>query len=242
MSLTPDLAISLQVNAAAIHQRIEAACRRAGRDPGDVHLIWVSKTHPVEALVAARRAGAFYFGENRPQEVLEKFPLPDDPDAASNAYALHLIGHLQRNKVRKVLPLCAAIHSIDSPELWETCGRIAGELGLTRQVFLQINTSREPQKSGFAPDTLLQALEDLPAAPHLQLIGFMTMGPVSEDPDATRACFKELKALLRQAQDRFAGKFPLLRHLSMGMSGDFEIAVEEGATWVRIGSALFGKR
>jgi pyridoxal phosphate enzyme (YggS family) len=238
MPLTDDL----HANHTAITARIAAACARAGRDPRDVELIWVSKTHPVETLLAANDAGAKLFGENRVQEVLEKFPLPPHADGSPRDYELHLIGSLQRNKVRKVLPLCTTIHSIDTPDLWDAVNRIAGELGVRRRVLLQVNTSREPNKSGFAPETLLDAIAALPMAPHLDLTGLMTMGPVDGGPEAARPCFRELAALLRDAQARFADTHPRLSKLSMGMSGDFEIAVEEGAHYVRIGSALFGSR
>jgi len=241
--------LNLTANRDAILSRIAAACARAGRDPHDVELIWVSKTHPVDVLLAAHDVGAKLFGENRVQEVLEKFPLPPHENGTPRDYELHLIGSLQRNKVRKVLPLCTTIHSVDTPDLWEAINRIAGELGVRRRVLLQVNTSREPNKSGFAPETLLDAIAALPPAPHLDLIGFMTMGPVEGGPEAARPCFRELAALLKDAQVHFGTNgtngtnvHPLLAKLSMGMSGDFEIAIEEGAHFVRIGSALFGSR
>lgn len=233
---------ALAQNAAAIHDRIAAACARAGRGPREVELIWVSKTHPVETIVAANDIGARLFGENRVQEVLEKFPLPAHEDGSARDYELHLIGSLQRNKVRKVLPLVTTIHSVDTPELWETLNRIAGELNVRRKVFLQVNTSREPNKSGVAPEALHDFIAALPDAPHLDLVGFMTMGPLEGGPEAARPCFRELAALLKDAQARFGARHPQLAKLSMGMSGDFEIAVEEGAHYVRVGTALFGSR
>jgi pyridoxal phosphate enzyme (YggS family) len=234
--------VSLSDNHAAIAARIAAACARADRDPQSVELIWVSKTHPVEALVAAQEIGATLFGENRVQEVLEKFPLPPHTDGTPRDYELHLIGSLQRNKVRKVLPLCTTIHSVDSLELWETINRIAGELGVRRRVLIQVNTSGEENKSGVAPEALLDFLDSLQIAPHIDLIGLMTMGPLEGGAEAARPCFRTLAALLKSAQARFADKHPGLAKLSMGMSGDFEIAVEEGAHYVRIGTALFGGR
>jgi pyridoxal phosphate enzyme (YggS family) len=232
----------LSANFHAILSRIAAACARAGRDPSTVALIWVSKTHPVESIVAANDIGAKIFGENRVQEVLEKFPLPPHANGSARDYELHLIGSLQRNKVRKVLPLCTTIHSVDTPDLWDAINRVAGETGLRRRVLLQVNTSREPNKSGFVPETLLDAIAALPEAPHLDLAGFMTMGPVEGGPEAARPCFRELAELLNAARARFADRHPLLSKLSMGMSGDFETAVEEGAHYVRIGTALFGTR
>ena len=236
--------MSLAENYGAIQARILAACERVGRSPEEVQLIWVSKTHPVPVLLEAYAAGARLFGENRVQEVLEKFPLPA-PDATSTQpleYALHLIGSLQRNKVRKVLPLCTTIHSIDSIALWETVDRVAGELGVMRDVLLQVNTSREPAKSGFEPTELLDVLDQLPEAKNLRLIGLMTLGPVEGGAQAARACFQELATLLQEARKKHSGRYPDLEKLSMGMSGDFETAVEEGAHFVRVGTALFGGR
>lgn len=234
--------MSLSANHAAIRDRIAAACACAGRDPADVNLIWVSKTHPVETLVEAQEIGARIFGENRVQEILEKFPLPPRADGSARDYELHLIGSLQRNKVRKVLPLVTTIHSVDTPELWETLNRIAGELNLRRKVFIQVNTSREPNKSGVAPAALHDFIAALPDAPHLDLVGLMTMGPLDGGPEAARPCFRELAALLEDARARFGAQYPNLRRLSMGMSGDFEIAIEEGAHFIRVGTALFGGR
>ena len=227
----------LTANLVAVQSRIHAACLRAGRDPAEIHLIWVSKNHPRERLLEAHAAGARLFGENRVQEVLEKFPLPLD-------YELHLIGHLQSNKVRKVLRLCSAIHSIDSPEIWQAVDRIAGELGLKRNVFLQVNTSRELQKSGFSADGFLEAVAVLPDAPNLRLLGLMTMGPTEGGGDATRRCFQELRRLLQGLEKHpiLGPRFPEAHFLSIGMSGDFEMAVEEGAHFLRIGTALFGER
>lgn len=241
---------TLSHNHADVLARIAAACARSGRDPHDqnngVALIWVSKTHPVETIVAANEIGARLFGENRVQEVLAKFPLPPRAEASGNPgprdYELHLIGSLQRNKVRKVLPLCHTIHSVDTPELWEAINRIAGDIGVRRRVLIQVNTSREPNKSGVAPESLMDFMEDLPAAPHVDLVGLMTMGPLEGGPEAARPCFRELAELLAEARARFAARHPLLAKLSMGMSGDFEIAVEEGAHYVRVGTALFGGR
>jgi pyridoxal phosphate enzyme (YggS family) len=234
--------VSLAENHAAIRSRIEAACARAGRAPSEVELIWVSKTHPVSRLLEARAAGARIFGENRVQEVLEKFPLPADASGKAPDYALHLIGSLQRNKVRKVLPLCTTIHSVDSPALWEALDRVAGELGVRRDVLVQVNTSREPSKSGLEPSELMETLEKLAPAPNLNLIGLMTLGPVEGGAEAARACFRELASLLRSAREKFRDRHPGLSRLSMGMSGDFETAVEEGAHFVRVGTALFGGR
>ncbi len=227
---------------ARIEERLVAACRRANRDPQEIRVIWVSKNHPVSALIAAQAAGARLFGENRAQEVLEKFPLRA-ADGTVLDHDLHFIGHLQRNKARKVLPLCTAVHSVDSAELWQTLERIAAELGIWREVFLQVNASAEPQKSGFAREGFLDAAAALPPAPHLRLVGLMTIGPAG-DPEAARPGFRALRECLHALhhQPALAARFPAARLLSMGMSGDFEMAVEEGAHYLRIGTALFGPR
>lgn len=237
---------SLAENAAAIDARIRAACARAGRDPSGVNLIWVSKNHPQSSALAALALGAGIFGENRVQEALEKFPLPG---AAPGSYALHLIGRLQKNKVRKILPLAEAIHSVDTVELLEAVDRIAGELGLRRDVFLQVNTSREPAKGGFEPEALLPALASLRDLPHVRIVGLMTMGPLEAadgtpaGPEEARRCFRELKGLLGAARAADArGRFQDLASLSMGMTGDFEVAIEEGAHFIRVGTGLFGSR
>ena len=234
---------SLAENAASVDSRIRAACARAGRDPAEVRLIWVSKNHPQASALEALALGARIFGENRVQEALEKFPLPG---AAPGAYELHLIGRLQKNKVRKILPLASAIHSVDSVELLEAIDRIAGELGLRPGVFLQVNTSREAAKGGFEPEALLPALAALPIPAHARIVGLMTMGPLETaegapaGPEEARRCFRELRGMLASA--RAAGRFPDLAALSMGMTGDFEAAIEEGAHFIRVGTGLFGAR
>lgn len=233
---------SLPTNHASILTRITAACARSSRDPREVELIWVSKTHPVETILEANDIGAKIFGENRVQEVLEKFPLPAKADGSARDYELHLIGSLQRNKVRKVLPLVTTIHSVDSLELWDAINRIAGELNVRRSVLIQVNTSGEDAKSGVEPDALLDFIAALPAALNVDLIGLMTMGPVDGGPEAARPCFARLAELLKDAQARFGERHPRLAKLSMGMSGDFDVAVEEGAYYIRVGTALFGSR
>lgn len=225
----------LRPNRDAVEARIRAACARAGRDPAEIRLIWVSKNHPREAVLQALALGARHFGENRVQEALEKFPLPE-----ASGYSLHLIGRLQKNKVRKILPLAAAIHSVDSVELLEAIDRIAGELRLKPDAFLQVNTSREPQKGGFEPPAFPGVIRSLPELVHVRLVGLMTMGPLEGGPEEARACFRELRSLRDQVrrEPRGAG----MEWLSMGMSGDFEVAIEEGAHFLRVGTALFGER
>jgi PLP dependent protein len=247
---------TLKENHQAVERRIREACARAGRDPADVRLIWVSKNHPRERLVEAMGLGARIFGENRVQEALEKFPLPaPGGNAGEPPPVLHFIGRMQKNKIRKVLPLAAAIHSVDSLDLLQAVDRIAGESGAHPDIFLQVNTSREPAKGGFEPETLLPTLAALPPLPHVRLVGLMTMGPLETPsggpagPEEARRCFRELAAMLEAArvQSAYGGPAPLgqlkdLAWLSMGMTGDFEVAIEEGAHFIRVGTGLFGSR
>jgi len=232
----------LKAHLADVQKRIVAACNRANRSPEEICLIGVSKTHATLRIIAAYEAGLRVFGENRVQEAQDKFPLPAGETGEPRNCVLHLIGPLQKNKVRKAVPICAAFHGVDSIALWEALGRVATELDVHRDIYLQVNTSREPQKNGFTPEDLGGVLSKLPLSSHLRLVGLMTMGPSNGDVDATRICFRELKSLLHSCQAGHWDRFPDLQRLSMGMSGDFEMAIEEGAHDIRVGTALFGHR
>lgn len=216
-----------------IRDRIHTAAVRCGRDPATVELLAVSKTHPVAVIQEAVEAGQLLFGENKVQEILAKAPqLPAE-------LHWHLIGHLQSNKVRKVLPLVKAIHSIDSLDLARDVNRIATELGLTAQVYLEVNLAEESTKHGFKVEEMRTNLEALHALDRLSIQGLMCIPPFEADPELSRPYFTRLREL-RDELEKSGGKpLPLL---SMGMSHDFEIAIEEGATLVRVGSALFGER
>lgn len=247
----------MEENFRGVQARIDAACARSGRSPSDIKLIWVSKNHPQASALEALALGARHFGENRVQEALEKFPLP-----SPGAYELHLIGRLQKNKIRKILPLVSAIHSVDSVELLLALNRVAGELGLKRDVFLQVNTSREMAKGGFSPEALRREMEALPWLHNLRLAGLMTMGPAEGTGEDARICFRELAGLAKELRERRkvgegrvqgggepgrpqpmgSGVTGDLAWLSMGMTADFEIAIEEGAHFLRIGTGLFGAR
>ena len=217
----------------AIRDRISAAAQRCGRDPASIELLAVSKTFPVEAIREAVAAGQLLFGENKVQEILAKAPqLP-----ASLHW--HLIGHLQSNKVRKVLPHVKAIHSIGSLDLARDVDRIATELGLFPQVYLEVNLGDESSKHGFSAEQLRASLEALYSLKRLEIQGLMCIPPFDPDPSLSRPYFTKLRALRDELAQR--GGAPLPR-LSMGMSHDFDIAVEEGATIVRVGSAIFGAR
>jgi len=218
----------------AIRERMNAAACRVGRHPDEVELVAVSKNHPAESVrEACEEAGQELFGENRVQEASVKIPL------LPSRLHWHLIGHLQSNKVRKALPFFELIHGVDSSEIARDIDRIAEEMGLFPRVLLEVNVSGEGSKHGFSPEHLERELEALLALPRLQVEGFMTMAPLSDNQETARPIF----AKLRELRDDLATRAGIpLEILSMGMSGDFEVAIEEGATLVRIGSALFGER
>ncbi|MFM8981910.1 MAG: YggS family pyridoxal phosphate-dependent enzyme [Spartobacteria bacterium] len=220
-------------NLAAILSRIDAVAGKHGRKPGEVRLVAVSKTNPAEAIREVFEAGQRAFGESRVQEALPKL------DALPPEIEWHFIGHLQTNKIRKVVGRFALFHGVDNQNLAQQMSRIAGELGVTANVLLEVNVSGEESKFGFDPKTLPAALEALLPLPYLRIQGLMTMAPYSEDHESARPYF----AKLRELRDRLAVETGNpLRELSMGMSGDFEQGIAEGATIVRVGSAIFGER
>lgn len=216
-----------------IRHRIAVAAERSGRHPQEVKLVAVSKTYPPDVIREAIDAGQRSFGENRVQDALAKIAdLPPDLD-------WHLIGHLQSNKVRKVIGRFSLFHGVDNIDLASQMNRIAGELGVTANILLEVNISGEESKFGFDPKILPAALEELLPLPHLRVEGLMTMAPFSENPDEARPVFSGLR-MLRDKLSATVGH--PLKELSMGMSGDFEQGIAEGATIVRIGSAIFGSR
>jgi len=223
-----------------VEERIAAACRRTGRPREEVRLMGVSKLHPAEALAEAVRAGVTLFGENRVQEFESKRDRLREAHVAGAV--VHLIGHLQSNKSARAAEIFDGIDSVDSLRLAERLNDAANKVGRKLPVLLEIKLSSEPAKTGLAPDSaeLRSLLERLPDLEHLAMRGLMTIAPLDEDPAAARACFRQL----RNSRDTLAIEHPRLdlRELSMGMSGDFEIAIEEGSTLVRIGTALFGDR
>ncbi len=216
-----------------VRGRIAEACRRAGRDPGEVTLIAVSKGHPPEAVRAAHEAGMTIFGENRVQEASQKIPL------CPSSLVWHMVGHLQRNKVRKALPLFEMIHSVDSLRLVEALERECSRLGKVLPVLIEVNVAGESSKYGVAPENLRELLDAAAGCGHLEVRGLMTMPPWSPDPEKVRPYFARLRELLVKAGEEWGHG---LVELSMGMSADFEVAIEEGATMVRIGTAIFGRR
>jgi hypothetical protein len=212
---------------AEVRGRIEAACRRVGRSPDEVTLVAVSKGVPTEAVAAAYAAGQRDFGENRVQEAAAKI-------LALAAQGVrprwHLVGHLQTNKVKTALGLFAIIHSVDSVRLAEAISRRASG---PVPILIEVNVAHEASKFGFSPDDVEAALKSITVLPHLDVQGLMTVAPQVDDPEAVRPIFRQLRTL----RDRLG-----LRELSMGMTDDFEVAVEEGATMVRVGRAIFGPR
>ncbi len=219
---------------ASVRARIAAACARAGREPAEVTLVAVSKTVPAELLRDAVTAGLGPFGENRVQEAAAK--APDVPGAR-----WQLVGPLQSNKARLALQLFESIQSIDSVDLGERLDRIATEVrpGGRYPILLQVNVDDDPAKAGFDPGELAAAARRLGAADALEVRGLMTIGRLAMEPEAARPTFRRLAALSRSLRE--AG-VPIGSELSMGMTDDFEVAVEEGATIVRVGRALFGER
>jgi pyridoxal phosphate enzyme (YggS family) len=224
-------AVSVAENYAAVRARIAAACDRSGRDPSAVRLVAVTKYAPIEAIRELVALGHRDLGENRPQQLLERAALLD-----GLGVRWHLIGTLQRNKARKVLPVAGLIHSADDLRLLEALDRLAGELSLRPRVLLEVNVSGEATKHGFRPDELASLWPRVAGFGRLDIAGLMTMAPDSDDPEQARPVFRALRRLREDLAA--AGPLPL-PELSMGMSGDFEVAIEEGATIVRVGSALF---
>lgn len=216
----------------AVEEEIQAACRRAGRAREDVLLVAVTKTVSSDRINEALRAGITDIGENRVQEYIRKKPelLP---------HRFHMVGHLQTNKVRQVAGDVSLIHSVDSLRLAEEIERCAAQAGREVEILLEVNTSGEGSKFGLEPDAVRPLLEKVLDFDHLSLCGFMTVAAFETDPEKVRPNFILLRSLRDRAEAEFALSLP---HLSMGMSNDFDVAIEEGATIIRIGTALFGAR
>ena len=224
---------SIESRLAAVQQQIAEAAARAGRDAGDITLVAVSKTHPPESVSAALAAGQYIFGESRVQEARAKIPLV--PGRAR----WHFIGHLQRNKIRHALPLFELFHGVDSLDIARDIERIAAEDGALPRVLLEVNVAGEGSKFGFSPACICSQIEDLLALKRLTIEGLMCIPPPQPRAEMSRRFF----VVLRELRDKLEGEFRLsLPQLSMGMSGDFPVAIEEGATLVRVGTAIFGER
>ena len=224
----------------AINQRIAAACERAGRQVSEITLVAVSKTVTVARIREAIEAGVRDLGESRIQEAAAKIP-ELKPLSAGRKVQWHLIGHLQSNKARRAVELFDAVHSVDSLNLAERLDRIAGESGKRLPVFIEVNLGGEESKTGAAPDEVLPLCEQIGKLPRLELKGLMAVPPFSDNPEDARPFFQHLRRLRDEALQAGAAEGGL-NDLSMGMSDDFEIAIEEGATFIRVGTALFGAR
>ena len=222
---------------AAVRARVTAACARAGRDPASVTLLGASKGVAAERLREAAAAGLRQLGENRVQEARSKMLALADVEPRIE---WHLIGHLQSNKAKPAAALFDWVHSVDSPALARELDRRAAESGRRLTVLVEVNTGGEASKFGVPPDGVGELIETLSACSALEPRGLMTVGPLTADPDRARQAFRALARALEEV--RRAGPGARLDQLSMGMSGDFEIAIEEGATIVRVGTALFGPR
>jgi pyridoxal phosphate enzyme (YggS family) len=220
-------------NLERVRSQIADAAKKSGRSLNDIELVAISKTHEAEKVRAALDAGQQIFGESRVQEARAKIPLL--PSTAR----WHFVGRLQKNKIRHALPLFELFHSVDSIELAHEMNRIAEEEGLHPRVLLEVNVAGEGSKIGFSPATLRAEMEALLELPRLTIEGVMTIPPLAPEAEASRKFFIALRDLRNQLEKEFQAD---LRQLSMGMSGDFAIAIEEGATLVRVGTAIFGKR
>ncbi len=224
---------SLSDRLAAVCGLISEAAARSGRAVAEITLVAVSKTHPPEAVLDALDAGQLVFGESRVQEARAKVPL-----VPARAH-WHFVGHLQKNKIRHALPLFELLHGVDSLELARDINRVAGEVGAFPRVLLEVNVAGEGTKFGFTPELLRAQMEELLALDRLNIDGLMCIPPPQPRAEMTRGFFATLRELRDRVQTEFRVPLP---QLSMGMSGDFGVAIEEGATLVRVGTAIFGER
>lgn len=231
----PNDVVTIAKNLDTIQAQMATACERAGRQLNEVTLIAVTKTIPLELLQEAQALWVDHpgmvFGENRVQELLSKYDHLPDTD-------WHMIGTLQRNKVKAILDKVSLIHSVDSLKLATEINRQAAKLGKIQAVLLEVNIANEPTKHGVAPAALPTLVQACAQLPNLQVIGLMTLAPYASDPETNRPHFKHMRDLLRALQP----DNPHMQHLSMGMTGDYTVAIEEGATMVRIGTGIFGQR
>lgn len=225
----------IKENLQEVEQRILAACQRAGRDPGCVTLIAVSKTKPVEMLQEAYAEGIREFGENKPQEIREKYPsLPKD-------IHWHMIGHLQRNKIKYIIDKACMIHSVDSSRLAQAIDEEARKHNLVMPVLVEVNMAKEESKFGIMPEEAEDFIREISSLSNIRVEGLMTIAPFTDHPEENRVHFRNLKKLSVDIGAKNIDNVNM-RHLSMGMTGDFEVAVEEGATMVRVGTGIFGAR
>ncbi len=226
--------MSLEDNIDEVERRISQACRRSGREREDVRLVAVSKRFPLEAILSASRCGLLDFGENYAQELRDKHK---EAGSAADGFRWHFIGALQRNKVKYVVGRADLVHAVDSVALAAQLDKRAAAAGTSVRALVEINGG-EDNKNGIRGGDLREFLESTSGFQNLSFEGLMMMPPYFEDPEMSRPWFSRL----REMRDGVSGEFPAIRELSMGMSGDFEVAIEEGATIVRVGTAIFGQR
>lgn len=222
-------------NLAAVEENIRAACERAGRSREDVTLISVSKTKPVEMIEEAYRLGKREFGENKAQEMKEKFEvLPGD-------IRWHFIGHLQTNKVKYVVGRACLIHSVDSLRLAEAIEKESGKRNVISQILVEVNVAGEESKFGLKSEETVALVQQIARLPHVHIQGLMTIAPYVENPEENRGIFRKLRELSVDIGDKNIDNVSM-GVLSMGMTGDYQVAIEEGATYVRVGTGIFGER
>lgn len=225
----------IRTNIEAVEERICSACKRAGRDRSEVRLICVTKTKPVEMLQEAYDAGQRDFGENKVQEICRKKPdLPSD-------IRWHMIGHLQRNKVKQVIDKAVMIHSVDNLRLAETISKEAVKRGLVMPVLIEVNAAGEESKFGVSPEETEQLIRQAAVLPGLRIAGLMTIAPYTPDAESNRPYFRQLRELSVDIKSKCIDNVTM-DHLSMGMTGDYQVAIEEGATLIRVGTGIFGER
>ena len=228
----------------SVRSRIQAACVKSGRPPEDVTLIAVSKLKPFSDILDACKAGASDFGENYVQELTQKIEQNNGPGAGM-PIRWHMIGHLQKNKVKYLIGRTALIHSVDSVSLAEQIEKEATKKDQLMRILLEVNIAGEESKWGFDPDSVFRAAQEIASFSHIRVLGLMTSAPFTEEPETNRTFFRSLNGLAQElAAQELLSKDPEFRGpvLSMGMTGDFEVAIEEGATMVRVGTAIFGSR
>lgn len=225
----------LKENLTSVENQIQNACERSGRDRKDVTLIAVSKTKPVETLEEAYNLGVRVFGENKVQELADKYEvLPKD-------IHWHMIGHLQRNKVKYIIDKVDLIHSVDSVRLAETIEKEAAKHNLTANILIEVNVAKEESKFGIMPEELNEFIEKIAGFSHIQVKGLMTIAPFVEDPEENRPIFARLRKLSVDIAAKNVDNITM-SILSMGMTNDYQVAIEEGATMVRVGTGIFGAR
>ncbi len=225
--------MNLAANLLSVRQRMAAACARAGRAPESVTLLAVTKGQPPDTVRAAADLGLTVFGENRVQEARVKISL------CPARLEWHMIGHLQTNKCRDAAYFFRMVQSVDSLHLAQELNKCADKLAKTLPILLEVNIAGESSKFGYRPEQMLAELAEVNALPRLEIHGLMTIAPWTTEPEKMRPLFRQLRELKQRCEDALGAPLP---HLSMGMTGDFEVAIEEGATLVRLGTALFGPR